>query len=60
VVSPDQLCAGAEDMAVKLLGALERGGRPAWADSGALAPWRERFTWRRFMNDFSRVVERAA
>jgi glycosyltransferase involved in cell wall biosynthesis len=60
VVSPEQLCADVEEMAAKLFRALEAGGRPAWTEAGALGPWREKFTWRRFMDDFSRVVERAA
>ena len=33
---------------------------PAWVESGALTRWKQRFTWQRFMKDFSRVVERAA
>jgi glycosyltransferase involved in cell wall biosynthesis len=60
VVSQDQLCVDASDMTAKLLRALEEEGRPAWVESGALAPWKEKFTWQRFMNDFSGVVERAA
>jgi glycosyltransferase involved in cell wall biosynthesis len=60
VVSQDQLCGDAEDMAAKLLQALEKESRPAWAESGALSAWKEQFTWQRFMSDFSRVVERAA
>jgi hypothetical protein len=60
VVSPEQLCADAEEMGAKLFRSLEAGGRPAWAGAEALGPWREKFTWRRFMDDFSRVVERAA
>jgi glycosyltransferase involved in cell wall biosynthesis len=60
VVSKEQLCTNAEDMAAKLACALQREGKPAWVDSGALVPWREKFTWQRFMTDFSRVLERAA
>jgi glycosyltransferase involved in cell wall biosynthesis len=60
VVSPDQLCAGPEDMAVKLYDALTAEGGPAWAEPRTLGSWRERFSWQRFLKDFQRVVERAA
>lgn len=60
VVSPDQLCDGVEDMAIKLWETLRAGGRPAWAEPAVLGPWRAKFSWQRFVQDFSRVVERAA
>jgi glycosyltransferase involved in cell wall biosynthesis len=60
VVSPDQLCANTEEMALKLYQALRDGGPPAWVRSGAVGPWREKFSWRRFGDEFGRVVERVA
>jgi glycosyltransferase involved in cell wall biosynthesis len=60
VVSPEQLCADAEDMAAKLARALRAREAPPWAASGAADAWRARFCWRRFMDEFSRVVGRAA
>jgi hypothetical protein len=60
VVSSDQLCSDAEEMAGKLFDSLRAGGAPPWVRSGTVAGWREHFSWPRFMADFSRVVERAA
>lgn len=60
VVSPNQLCDGVEDMALKLWETFRSGGQPAWADPVVLRPWQAKFTWRRFMEDFSEIVERAA
>jgi hypothetical protein len=60
VASPDQLCAGTEEMALKLYHALRDGRPPGWVRSGAVGPWREKFSWQRFENEFCRVVERAA
>jgi glycosyltransferase involved in cell wall biosynthesis len=60
VVSAEQLCAGAEEMAAKLAQTLRQDGPPAWVASGAAGPWREKFSWQRFIDDFSRVIRRAA
>jgi hypothetical protein len=59
-VSRQQLCANTEEMAFKLLGQLQAGGQPNWAASATLAPWRQKFTWQRFMDDFTRLTEAAA
>jgi glycosyltransferase involved in cell wall biosynthesis len=60
VVSADQLCASSEEMAVKLYHALQDGEPPSWVRSGALETWRKQFSWKRFQNEFSQVLERAA
>jgi glycosyltransferase involved in cell wall biosynthesis len=60
VVSPEQLCKDADEMALKLAKALQRGGKPPWVENGALQAWRDKFSWQRFMTDFSPILERAA
>jgi glycosyltransferase involved in cell wall biosynthesis len=60
VVSPEQLCTGTGEMALKLYRTLEMDGRPAWGGSADWQAWKERFSWRRFIEEFSAIVERAA
>jgi glycosyltransferase involved in cell wall biosynthesis len=60
VASPDLLCAGPEEMALKLHDALGEESRPAWAEPAILGPWQQKFSWERVLVDFQRVMERAA
>jgi hypothetical protein len=59
-VVPEQLCADGEEMAVKLYHTFDAGGPPDWAVPAVLGPWREKFTWRRFGDEFCRIMGRCA
>jgi hypothetical protein len=60
VVSPEQLCSSPEEMGWKLYQTLAADSRPTWLDSEANLAWKDRFSWRRFLEEFLPLVERAA
>lgn len=60
VVSPDQLCANTEEMALKLHQSICAARPPAWVRSSAIRWWREKFSWQRFQGEFQSLVKEAA